>query len=241
MSNITNNIIAVIPAYNEEKSIENVVLLTKNYVNHVIVCDDGSIDATADIVSNLGVILTNHEKRIGKGYALRTLFKEAIKYDPDIIITIDADGQHDPYQIPLLLKPILLGESDMVVGSRFLKDSYTDISFIRNIGLRSLNLFQNILFHTKVTDYQSGFRAFSRKSFITVLNSKEGGYGIESEQLIIALKNGIRLSEIPVNIKYNNLPNTSKRNFVLHGLEIALTLLKLFFFKKILKLNNKGE
>ena len=232
MLNVTNNIIAVIPAYNEETSIENVILLTKKYVNHIIVCNDGSLDETADIVSKLGVMLINHKKRIGKGCALRALFKEAIKYDADIIITIDADGQHDPYQIPRLLKPILFGESDIVVGSRFLEDSYTDISFIRNIGLRSLHLLQSILFHTKVTDFQSGFRAFSKKSFITVLNSKEEGYGIESEQLIMASKYGMRLSEIPVSIKYNNLSNTSKRNFILHGLEIALTLLKLFFKKK---------
>ena len=227
MPYITNNIIAVIPAYNEESSIENVILLTKKYVNHVIVCNDGSLDTTSDIVSKLGVILINHKKRVGKGYALRALFKEAIKYDPDIIITIDADGQHDPCQIPRLLKPILLGESDMVLGSRFLKDSHTDISFIRKIGLKSLHLFQSILFNTQVIDYQSGFRAFSKKSFITVLNSKEGGYGIESEQIIIALKYGMRLSEIPVSIKYNSLQNTSKRNFMLHGLEIASTLLKL--------------
>ncbi len=229
MLNGTNNIIAVIPAYNEEESIEYIVTLTKKYVSHVIVCNDGSLDATADIVSKLGAILINHIKRIGKGSALRALFKEAIKYDADVIITIDADGQHDPSQIPRLLKPILLDESDIVVGSRFLKDSYTDISFIRNIGLRTLNLFQSILFRTQVTDFQSGFRAFSKKSFKTVLNSKEKGYGIESEQLILALKYGMRLSEIPVSIKYNNLSNTSKSNFILHGFEIASTLLKLYF------------
>ena len=239
MSHMTR-IVAVIPAFNEEKSIANIILLTKRYVDHVIVCNDGSSDNTANIVSKLGVCLIHNSKRKGKGNALRTLFKEALKYDPEIIITIDADGQHNPSDIPKLIKPLMSGESDIVVGSRFLDNSNTNISFIRSVGLRIINFLQKSLFHNQVKDSQSGFRAFSKKSFIVVTESDEEGYGIESEQLIIASKHMISTSEVPVKIKYIGLQNTSKKNFILHGFEIVQTLFKLFL-KNVFSIAHKKK
>jgi len=227
-SNIYKKIIAVIPAFNEAASIGNVILSTQKYVNHIIVCNDGSSDETGKIVLKYGVNLINNLKRMGKGYALRSLFKEAIKFDPDIIIAIDADGQHDPNEISKLIEPIMLNKSDMVIGSRFLKDSIMDISLLRNIGLHIINFFYNFLFNFQVKDTQSGFRAFSKKSFIVITESNENCYGIESEQLVIASKRGIRVTEVPVNIRYKNLHNTSKKNFVIHGFQIFLILLRLY-------------
>ena len=230
-SHIYKNIVAVIPALNEEASIGNIILSTQKYVNRVIVCNDGSSDRTGEIVLKFGVDLINNPKRSGKGNALRSLFKEAIKFDPDIIITLDADGQHDTSNIPRLLNPIIFDESDVVIGSRFLKDSVTDISLLRSIGLRIINFLHDFLFRSQVKDTQSGFRAFSKKAFKVVLKSNENGYGIESEQLIIASNEGIKISEVPVNVRYNGLQNTSKMNFIKHGACLVVTLLR-FFFRK---------
>jgi len=232
MTHIHENIVAVIPALNEEDSIGDVILSTQKYVNHIIVFNDGSSDRTAEIVSKLGVNLINNPCKQGKGNALRSLFKEAVKYDPDIIISLDADGQHDPYEIPKLIKPIIFNGMDMVIGSRFLKDSITDISLLRSIGLRIINFLHFFLFSSQIEDTQSGFRSFSKRAFNIVLQSKENGYGIESEQLIIALNGGYKLSEVPVNIRYNGLRKTSKMNFIKHGFLIVLLLLKLFVEKK---------
>jgi len=230
--NSSYKLIAVIPAFNEEASIGDLISFTKKYVDRIIVCNDGSEDMTAKIVSKLGVNIISHKKRKGKGNALRVLFKEAIKFDPDVIITLDADGQHIPSEIPKLINPIILGESDMVVGSRFLNGSETDISFLRNIGLRIINSLQKCFFPSQIYDAQSGFRAFSKIAFSVVLESYENNYGIESEQLIIALKNGIRVSEVPVNIKYCGLQNTSKKNFILHGIELVFMLFKHYMRSK---------
>jgi len=230
--NINKNIIAVIPAYNEENSIGNIILSTKKYVNDIIVYDDGSSDKTSEIAIKYGAKLITNKKRKGKGTALKILFKEAIKYKPDIIISIDADGQHDPSDIPELIKPIIYDDLDIIIGSRFLKGSFTDIPSLRNFGLKFINFLHGFLFRLQIKDTQSGFRAFSNKAFKIVLESNENGYGIESEQLIMAKNEGLKISEVPVFIKYNDLYKTSKSNFIRHGLEIVLILLKFFFQAK---------
>ena len=112
-------IVAVIPAFKEEENIAKVVLLTKKYVDLVIVGDDGSDDMTAEIAKALGAIVIRNNKNMGKGYTLKRLFNEALKLGADIIVTLDADGQHDPKYIPKLTEPIINGEADIVIGSRY--------------------------------------------------------------------------------------------------------------------------
>lgn len=219
-------IIALIPAYNEGESIKNIISLTRKYVDHIIVCNDGSSDKTADIVSKMNVDLVNHMKNIGKGQALRTLFKEATKYNPDIIVTLDGDGQHDPLEIPRLLKEIVYNKSDVVIGSRFLQGSVTDITRVRSFGLKTINLLERLLFNFKISDTQSGFRAFSNSAFQIFSNSREIGYGTEMEQNILAHKYGLQISEVPVTITYKNLPNSSKKHFIKHGFELLTVMVR---------------
>ena len=229
-------IVALIPAYNEGESIKNIVSLTRKYVDHVIVCNDGSSDKTAEIVSKMNVDLVNHTKNIGKGQALRTLFKEATKYNPDIIVTLDGDGQHDPLEIPRLLKGILYNKSDVVIGSRFLQGSVTDITRVRSIGLKTINLLERLLFNSKISDTQSGFRAFSKSAFKIFSNAQESGYGTELEQNILATKYGLQISEVPVTITYRNLPNSSKKHFIAHGFEL-LTVIVRHYVRNVLSSN----
>jgi glycosyltransferase involved in cell wall biosynthesis len=227
--------VAVIPAYNEEYGIAKVVLGTRRYVDKVIVCDDGSNDMTSLIAKELGAIVVRHGENRGKGEALRTLYKEIMAFNPDIIVTVDGDGQHNPDQIPMLVKPIEAGESDVVIGSRYVEGGMMDAPLHRRFGLRVINYLYKKVAGLQVKDTQCGFRAYSKKAFEFLLQGDEKGYGIESEQLVLASRNGIRLREVPVSVKYNGLGATSKKSALLHGADLIATLFRLAVEKKPLK------
>lgn len=219
-------VVACIPAYREEKNIASVVLRTMKQVDIVIVCDDGSGDMTAEIAESLGAYVVKHEVNMGKGAALRTAFHEALKHDPLYIVALDADGQHQPEEIPSLLRPLRLGEADMVIGSRYLNGE-NEVPLYRKLGLGVIDRFFKRHINEAVSDSQSGFRAFSRDAFNYIVNIKGDGYGVETEALKIATQNGLRIGEVPVNIRYSDLENTSKMNPFSHGAEILSTILNL--------------
>ncbi|MBC7090505.1 MAG: glycosyltransferase family 2 protein [Nitrososphaeria archaeon] len=223
------NIIACIPAYNEEKSIAKVILQTKRYVNQVIVCDDGSTDMTAEIAENLGAIVLKHTKNMGKGAAIKTLLEYAKQLKPDIIVTLDADGQHDPNGIPKLLKPIIEEKAEFVIGSRYVPGSKTETPLYRRIGLKIVNWLSG---RGKVKDTQSGYRAYPSKIVDLILQCESKGYGIEVEQLTLAIKNKLRIIEVPITIRYKNLENPSKRNPIRHGTELITIALRLIVEEK---------
>ena len=112
---------ACIPAFNEEATIARVVLLAERYVDQVFVCDDGSTDMTGIIAEALGAVVVLHEANLGYEAALLSLFEEAVKRGVDVVVTLDADGQDDPSEIPKLLERLNVGDVDLVVGSRFLE------------------------------------------------------------------------------------------------------------------------
>ena len=218
-------IIACIPAYNEEKTIAKVVILTQKYADKVIVVDDGSTDMTAEIAQKLGAIVLKHNKNMGKGAALKTALQKAKQLNPDIIITLDADGQHNPNEIPKLIKPILEGKADMVIGSRYAKGAKTNIPTYRKIGLTILGILSKGSIRI-VKDTQSGFRAFKAK-YIDILSSYQAkGYGVETEQLAIAQKHRLKIVEVPVTIRYD-VEKPSKKNPIAHGLELVATIIRL--------------
>jgi glycosyltransferase involved in cell wall biosynthesis len=227
MSGELSLIIAGIPAYNEERTIAKVILLTKRYVDKIILCDDGSTDLTAEIARNLGVEVIIHEKTMGKGYALRTIFSRAFELNPDIVVVLDSDGQHDPTQIPILVKPIIEKNADMVVGSRYTEGAATDIPRYRRIGLGVINWLSRRRSNSHIQDTQSGFRAFSLKALKTVSCHESNGYGVEGEQLAIAARNGLKIVEVPIFVKYKGLDKTSKKRPERQSIEIIGAILKL--------------
>ena len=228
-------IVAIIPAYNEEGSIAKVILGAKRYVDQVIVCDDGSTDMTFVIAGALGARVVRHNERLGKGAALRTLSKEVMELSPGIIVTLDGDGQHDPDEIHMLVKPIETGESDVVVGSRYVPGAKINAPFYRRLGLRLINFLYRKVAGVQTKDTQSGFRAYSRKAFEFLFRCDAKGFGIEGEQLVLATRNGLRVMEVPVSIKYDDKARHSKKSPFLHGADLMSTLVRLILEEKPLK------
>lgn len=227
MKNDKVKTVAVIPAFNEESSVAKVILRTKPYVDEIIVCDDGSMDMTFYIAKALGARVVRHAEKRGKGEALKTLFREAMRLNPEILVTLDGDDQHDPDAIPMLMKPIETGKFDMVVGSRYVKGGKMDAPAFRKWGLRAINFLYRKLADVQVRDTQSGFRAYSRKTVECLMQYDAQGYGIEGEQLALAAKNGFRVTEVPISVNYKQLTNNSKKSSLLHGAELMSTLLRL--------------
>ncbi len=227
--------VAIIPAYNEEGSIAKVVLGARRYVDQVVVCDDGSTDMTFAIASALGARVVRHSERLGKGAALRTLSKEVMELSPEIIVALDGDGQHDPDEIHMLVKPIETGESDVVVGSRYVEGAKIYAPFYRRFGLRLVNFLYNKVAGVQTKDTQSGFRAYSKKAFEFLFKCDAKGFGIEGEQLVLAARNGLRIMEVPVCIRYEGSRGHSKKSPFFHGTDLMSTLFRLIVEEKPLK------
>jgi glycosyltransferase involved in cell wall biosynthesis len=214
-------VVACIPAYNEEGTIAKIILQTKPYVDKVIVCDDGSSDMTAAIASSLGVLLVSHPKRKGYGGALATLFQAAREINTDIMVTLDADGQHDPKFIPDLVAPITSNTADLVVGSRFLGSS--SVPKARKMGIRIINNATNMAGYKDMTDTQSGYRAYGRAA-INTLMPVENGMGASTEILLKAKSQSLRMVEVPVVITYGGSSPT--QNPVVHGFSVFVNTIK---------------
>ncbi len=211
-----SKIIAALPAYNEEEYIGSMVVSTLPYVDEVIVVDDGSSDRTAKIALLAGARVIKHEVNMGKGKAIQTILKEAKKIDADILVLIDADCQHNPDEVPLLLEPIKRGEADIVNGSRFLTKN-SKIPIYRKIGQHILTLSTNISAGTYLTDSQNGFRALSKK-VIHSIELMESGMGVESEMIHRVNESNFRIKEVPISCRYD--VNGSTFNLVSHGLSV---------------------
>jgi glycosyltransferase involved in cell wall biosynthesis len=215
-------ITAIIPAYNEEKTIGSVVLGTQQHVSRVIVVDDGSSDQTSQIAKLAGAEVLVHPVNQGKGAALKTGF-EAVK-DSEIIVTLDSDGQHDTGLIPKLVKPIQDDEADVVNGSRYLHGKDDDTPAYRRVGQNVLDAATNISGHLKITDSQSGFRAFAGHT-IPVFGFHSSGYTIESEMLIDAANAGLRIMEVEIEAIYGE-DSHHKANPVKHGVSVLLRIIR---------------
>jgi len=224
-------IIAGIPAFDESYHIEAVVRDTKKYVDEVIVIDDGSSDDTADKARRAGATVVQHPYNKGYGVSIQDIFTEARKRNPDILVILDADGQHDPHEIPNLIKPVLAGY-DFVVGTRQKQSSY--IPFYRRIGQGLILRSVKVLTADQLTDSECGFRAFSRKA-ITTLDLKENGMAVSAETVVEAARKKLRVTEVPVTVIYNK--DGSTLNPFSHGLSVITRIIvmiserrPLFFF-----------
>ena len=224
-------VIAALPAFNEEKYIGSVVLRTRQYVDEVIVVDDGSTDHTVKVAELAGAIVIRHEQNKGYGASIQTILAEAKKRKPDILVLLDADHQHNPDDIPQLIKPISDGY-DLVIGSR--GEQKGDIPFYRQIGVKVISRFSHVLSRHRLADSESGFRVFSSKA-IAKLELKENGMSVSAETIADASGKGLRITEESVFISYTG--DGSTLNPVSHGVGVLIRILvmiserrPLFFF-----------
>ena len=215
-----------IPAYNEAKSIGSIVKNALSYCNEVIVCDDGSIDDTAKEAKAAGAIVVRHQVNKGYGAAIKTLFETAKERDSDIMITLDSDGQHDPRQIPDVVKPILAGECDIVIGSRFLKESDRKlVPGYRSFGIKTITrLTQLTSDYGDLTDAQSGFRAYSRYA-LAKIDIVHEGMSVSTEILTRSGQKHLKIKEVPITVSYE-VDNASTHNPLSHGLNIVGSLIR---------------
>jgi glycosyltransferase involved in cell wall biosynthesis len=206
------NLIAAIPCFNEELFIGSVVLKTRDYVDQVIVIDDGSTDKTALVAEKAGATVVRHGSNMGKGSAVNTAFEHARKSGCKALVLLDGDGQHDPAYIPSLIRPVLEDKADMVVGSRYLGIK-TRIPRVRKLGHLVLTFFTNFGSRIKLTDSQSGIRAFSPAA-MQAFSFVERGLSVESEMQFLANEAGLRVTEVPVRIGYHG---KGRRSIFAHG------------------------
>ena len=211
-----------IPAYNEEKNIASIITKLKNITDSIIVCDDGSSDMTSEISKNLGAVVISHKKNMGYGAAIRTIFQKSIELDSDILVTFDADGQHRIDDVSKILQPLENNEADIVIGSRFL-DNESKVPNYRKIGIKVITQVTNASLKKKLTDSQSGFRAYNKQA-LTQISPSEMGMGISTEILIKASNKGLRIAEIPITILYHD--DASTHNPVSHGTSVLVSTIK---------------
>jgi len=211
-----------IPAYNEESYIQDVIEKSLPYADKVIVCDDGSTDDTKNVAKQAGAVVLSHKKNQGYGAAISTLFDYARKENAQIMVTIDGDSQHDPNQIPLLIDALTTHNVDVVIGSRFLDDS-TKTSGYRKTGIKIITSASNYGTNFKVSDSQSGFRAYS-KNAIDAIHPSEQGMSVSTEILLKISNKGLSVAEVSITVSYDG--DTSEQHSVPHGISVLMNTLK---------------
>jgi glycosyltransferase involved in cell wall biosynthesis len=208
-----DEVLVAIPAHNEDRFIGSLVLKLRARGYSVLVVDDGSSDATASLAEAAGAIVVRHARNMGKTAAVHTAFQHARSLDVEALVLLDGDSQHEPGDVEQVAGPILSGQADMVVGSRYV-GSGNDMPRWRVVGQQALTLATNIGSGLHLTDTQSGFRAFSRRAFEQI-SFRGQGFTIESEMQFQAKERGWKVLEVPIQVHYE-LP--IKRNPVVQGM-----------------------
>ena len=215
-------IVVCVPARNEEKNIASVLVRAKMYADKVIVCDDGSTDLTGKISEAMGVEVLRNESPNGYGAALGVLFRRAAELHADVTVTLDADGQHEPAEIPSLADPILKGEADLVIASRFLNGGETrSMQAYRRAGISTITGLTRAASGLQLTDAQSGFRAYSRAA-VQKIAPVELGMGASVEILMRAAEEGLRIREVSTATRRER----QARNPVYQGVDVIASILK---------------
>jgi glycosyltransferase involved in cell wall biosynthesis len=198
-------VLCAIPCLNEEVAIGSVVLRARRHANQVLVVDDGSSDNTEEVARLAGATVLRHTENRGKGEAYRTLWAHARVQGFDALVVLDGDGQHDPDEMPLLLAKLQEG-NDMVIGARW--GDATEMPLWRKMGKRVLDYGTAMAADRsagggpKLTDSQSGFRAYSRKA-IDAIEPRQAGFSVESQLLIDAHEAGLAIGETRIHCRYD--------------------------------------
>ena len=233
-------VVAGMPMYNEEETIGTVVTTALRHVDAVICIDDGSSDSSARIAESCGAIVYRHRSNRGYGAALKTLFIKAREMNATALVVLDSDGQHEASDIPKLLQPILAGEADFAIGSRFINGGGgTDMPAYRRLGIKVITAASNLSSDLGIKDTQSGFRAFSSTALDRLRFDSEG-MELSLEMLEDAREKQLSIIEVPTVIRYD-VPKGSNFTAVSHGFTVLTwALLSLSQKKPLLVLGLPG-
>jgi glycosyltransferase involved in cell wall biosynthesis len=216
-------VLVAVPAYNEERFIGSVVHGVQLQGFDCVVIDDGSTDRTVEIATAAGARVECHGENRGKSAAVTRALQVARRMSVDVLVLMDGDWQHDPREIPSLLEPVLDGTADIVSGSRFLNDERRRIPSVRGAGLRAVTTLSNVASGQRLTDSQTGFRAFSRQA-IENLRFRSVGFSIEVEIQFMAALLGLKQLEVPISVSYADPP---KRNVFGQGAQVLDGIIRL--------------
>jgi glycosyltransferase involved in cell wall biosynthesis len=217
------NVTIGIPAFNEEKNIAGIISKLKKYADTIIVCDDGSTDLTGKISEELGAIVITHEKNKGYGASINSLFLKAKELETNVFVTFDADGQHRVEDIPIVTEPVINNKAEIVIGSRFLELKSEEMPNYRKVGIKLITKVTNLSIKEKLTDSQSGFRAYSKKALDEIIPSDEG-MGVSTEILIKASSLDLKIAEVPIKVSYEG--ETSTKDPISHGSSVIFSTIK---------------
>ncbi|MGD2249948.1 MAG: glycosyltransferase family 2 protein [Candidatus Methanofastidiosia archaeon] len=230
-------ILVIIPAYNEEETIGEVVQKVKQYltpglIQKIVVIDDCSQDKTAEIAAQLHVFIVSHTINRGYGAAQRTGYALAIKEGFDYVLQLDADGQHDPQYIPSFIETIKKGDYDLVIGSRFLNASYTEYILTRRMGIKFFTLLVNFLGSTQLTDVTSGYKMYKVSSLKKLTRSTDKHPAVE-QMLEISRKN-MKIKEISIEmpLREKGESHLTLKNYLLYPLRVLECIFTVLLFRK---------
>ena len=239
-------ILIIIPAYNEQENIERVVdNLTEHYPQYdYLVVNDCSTDATGEILKRRGYNHISLPVNLGIGGAVQSGYLYAAQNGYDIAIQIDGDGQHDPAYIEKLIEPIVRGESDMTIGSRFIEKQGFQTSFMRRLGINLIRVIIKLCCGVTATDTTSGFRATSKE--LTAVFAKEYAQDYpEPEAIVAATLKGFRVSDVPVQMREReggvSSINAKKSLYYMIKVSIALIILRIGTRRKKIQSKEKEE
>lgn len=223
-------IVVVLPAYNAEKTLERTVNeIPRPLVDNIILVDDASHDHTFQLAKRLGITSIRHPRNRGYGANQKTCYAEALKTDADIVVMVHPDFQHDPRLIPQLVQPLLDKDCDAVFGSRmlggqFLEGGMPTWKFYGNVMLTAL---ENVVLKVFLTEYHSGFRAYSRRYLSTVnFLANSDNFVFDTEMIAQGIFHGMRIHEIPISTRY--FQEASQIGFF-RSIRYALSILRVLF------------
>lgn len=240
-------IIAILPAYNAEKTlVQTLNDIPRDWVDEIILVDDASRDGTASLAKNLGLKVFVHPKNRGYGGNQKTCYAEALRSGADIAIMIHPDHQYDPRLVPDLLMPLIRGDADAVFGSRMMRPGGARAGgmpgwkYAANIFLTHL---ENIILGLRLTEYHSGFRAYSRQALETVNFMDDSDDFVFDTEIIIQLRTKkLRIQEVPISTRYfKGASMIGLKRSVIYGLSILKNLGQYIFFRLGLKKYKKFE
>jgi len=230
-------ILVIIPAYNEEESVVKVVLEVKTHLPHgdILVVNDGSMDLTSEKALAAGATVLDLPFNLGIGGAMQAGYKYALEKGYDIAIQVDGDGQHDPKEIPKLIRVLEEREVDMAIGSRFIGDSEFKSSMMRRMGISIFSKVISLILRQRITDPTSGFRAANQKAIRLFAFDYPQDYP-EPEALVLLHQCGLKIAEVPVKMSERFAGGSSITTIrsIYYMVKVLLAIFVDFFKKRTL-------